>query len=612
MNAASPLAIFGFLSQRTVANAIVRRMRRLKEPRYLIGLVFGIFYFTMMFLRPGRRGGQAARVISGLPPELPGILLLAAAFALGVLVLAGWLFRSGDQALALSETEVQFLFPAPLSARAILHYALLRTQLALLFSSLIVTLILRRNFTGGGLRLTLGVWILLSVLQFHFKALGFTKARWRERPARQRLALFTAAFVVVIALLSILGTGLYQALDVVTKALNDGNLTTLAGIEPAMASASAGAIALVLLWPIRAVLGPLIASDTSHFFAALVPALGVLLVHYAWLARTAVRYEEATLEHAGRRAENRLRRRENTGRTIRRGAVREKVPFALGSIGRPEMSIVWKNLLAFGRFRGSRVAIGFAVTVLLSLGGSFLSVRLKPELAAIALTIAGFVAAGALMVGPMITFAQRNDLRGDLEQASLLRQWPISPVRLVAAELAAPWLLSTAIVWGGLAIALAFTAGSSMALAQQRMSQDALDVAGLESWARFGTLFPISLGLALAVPAVVALVLVVQNGTVLTFPAWFPPGRKRSAGLEATGMRLLSMLAISLLLLVALIPAAILVVPLLIFGWSTLGIWTIPIAGLLTAAPLTAEAAGGVFVLARLFERFDPSLELNA
>jgi ABC-2 type transport system permease protein len=611
MSAVSPLAIFGFLARRTVANAIVRRMRRLKEPRYLIGLAFGIFYFVSMILRPGRRG-RVGHGMSSLPPELPGILLLAAAFAIAVLVLAGWLLRKGDQALTLSEAEVQYLFPAPLSARAVLHYALLRTQLALLFSSAVVTLILRGNFTAGGLRLTLGVWILLSVLQFHFKALGFTKARWRERPARQRLTLFTAAFVVVIGLLAILGTGIYQALDVVTKALNEGSLTTLAGIEPAMASARAGAVCLVLLWPIRVVLLPLIAGDTRHFLAALVPALGVLLLHYAWLARTAVRYEEATLEHAGRRAENRLRRRENTGRTIRPGAGREKVPFALGSIGRPEMSIVWKNLLAFGRFRGRRVAIGLAVTILLSLSGAFLSVRLKPELAQIALSLAGLVATGALMVGPMITFVQRNDLRGDLEQASLLRQWPISPVRLVTAELAAPWLLSTAIVWGGLAVALALTAGSSLALAQRRMSQEALDAVGLESWARFGTLFPISLGLALAIPAVVAVVLVVQNGTVLTFPAWFPPGRKRSAGLEATGMRLLSMMAILLLLLVALIPAAILVVPLLIFGWSALGFWTIPIAGLLTAAPLAAEAAGGVFVLARLFERFDPSLELNA
>ncbi|MEO6323372.1 MAG: putative ABC exporter domain-containing protein [Thermoanaerobaculia bacterium] len=615
MSAASPVSIFGFLARRSIANAIRLRLRRLKEPRYLIGLVFGIFYFVTMFLRP-TRSGRGPHGIPAMPVEWTETLLLFGACAVAMLVLVSWLLRSGEQALKLSEAEVQALFPAPLSARSILHYALLRTQLALLFSSLIVTLVLRRNFSWSGLRMTVAFWVILSVLQFHFQALGFTKARWRERPAGQRRILFGLTFAIVLGLVALVGVGLSGALQVVWGAVRHGHLSrlpSLEGVEPAMASTPVGAATLWVLWPIRIVLRPLIVPDLQGFLLALLPALGVLLLHYTWLARTAIRYEEATIEHAGRRAEQRLRRQGKTVGTHRAGAARAKVPFPLGSSGRPELAIIWKNLLAFGRIRLSRVALGLTLTFLASLAGSYLAVRTAPGFAGGILFAAGLVAVAALLIGPTITFTLRNDLRGDLEHASLLRQWPISPVRLVAAELAGPWLISTGIVWGGLAIAMALTSGSASALAQRGLSQDSLDAIGIETWAKFGKLFPVSLGLALAVPAIVALTLIVQNGTVLAFPAWFPPGRhKQSAGLETAGMRLISMLAISLLLLVALIPAAVLVVPLVIFGWSTLGLWTVPIAGLLTAAPVAAEVAGGVFILARLLERFDPSLELNA
>jgi hypothetical protein len=74
-------------------------------------------------------------------------------------------------------------------------------------------------------------------------------------------------------------------------------------------------------------------------------------------------------------------------------------------------------------------------------------------------------------------------------------------------------------------------------------------------------------------------------------------------------MRLLSMFATLFLLIIALIPSGLLVALLFFAAWKTLGLWTLPFAGALAALPVLAEAAGGVFLLAKLFERFDPSRE---
>ena len=56
----SALSIFAFLLRRTTANLARRRLKRLREPRYLIGVLIGGTYFYLMFFRsmmrnpPGR------------------------------------------------------------------------------------------------------------------------------------------------------------------------------------------------------------------------------------------------------------------------------------------------------------------------------------------------------------------------------------------------------------------------------------------------------------------------------------------------------------------------------------------------------------------------------
>ena len=61
--------------------------------------------------------------------------------------MGSWVFGSDTTALAFTQAELSFLFPAPLSRRALIGYKLFRAQIAVLINALIWVFVLRR---GGG------------------------------------------------------------------------------------------------------------------------------------------------------------------------------------------------------------------------------------------------------------------------------------------------------------------------------------------------------------------------------------------------------------------------------------------------------------------------------
>ena len=75
-----------YLTGRSLVNATRRRVARLRQPKYLIGLVVGALYFYWFFFRP-RRGGGLGAVAS------PGGEIVAVGL-LSTLVLLKWLFGS--------------------------------------------------------------------------------------------------------------------------------------------------------------------------------------------------------------------------------------------------------------------------------------------------------------------------------------------------------------------------------------------------------------------------------------------------------------------------------------------------------------------------------------
>src|SRR5262249_52525457 len=155
------------------------------------------------------------------------------------------------------------------------------------------------------------------------------------------------------------------------------------------------------------------------------------------------------------------------------------------------------------------------------------------------------IAIGFAVMAPllalMLPFGLRNDFRSDLEHASILRGWPLPPARLVVAELLAPLLLTMLWIWTVLGAVAALVLGLRVSAFAGSASPEVRQplVAPAFGPPLSALAVPSLLGQALFLPALVAVVLVLQNGAVLAFPAWFPPGARRSRGFEATGTRLI-------------------------------------------------------------------------
>jgi ABC-2 type transport system permease protein len=602
----APLSLVLFAAGRMLKNAARKKLGRLREPRYMVGFLVGAAYFAMLFMRPSRAGRPPAPL--RLPGHMDEILLLAGAAALAVVALLTWLFRRGQPSLGLSEAEIQFLFPAPVSRRALLHYALLKAQFPVLFSALVITVVSGRRGGGTAILTGAGLWLLLTAVHFHNLALAFTKARWNELPPASRWATKIAAFAVAGSalgtLLWSLGTGLVAG----TSGLTSRSFAPLGAFVAALRTGPFGTAPFMLLTPFRWVLAPLLAPNARAFSLALPPALGLVGVLYACVALTAVRFEEATLAHASRRAAQRARRESGRLEAPPSEKRRGIVPFALTPRGRPELAIVWKNLLAWKRASLARqAAIVGSLAAACFAASALLTAPRADAAAAIGSTACLSMTAVLALV---TTLGFRIDLRGDLEYAAVLRTWPLPAERLVLAELAAPAGVAVLYCWGGIAIALAIGAGRVMRGAFLGTAVVAPITAA--SILRFEVLVPVALTVAVFLPALVALALVVQNASVLAFPAWFPAGRRRAVGFEQSGLRILSFLGTSLILALALVPAALLAAPLIFFAFGPLGFWSLPIAAVFAALPVLAEAAGGVFLLARLFERFDPARDLSS
>ncbi len=601
----APLSLAWFAGRRMLRNAAKRKLGRLREPRYMVGFALGAAYFVMLFARPGGRAGRPPRAFP-LPAASGDVLLLGGAAGLAVVTLLIWLFRKGQPSLGLSEAEIQFLFPAPVSRKVLLRYALLKAQLPVLLSTLILALVSGRRGGSAGILTGAGVWLLLTASHFHNLAVAFTKARFQELSRAARRTAQTATFAVAAGVLSILLLSLGAALIAGAAGVGKGFNESLDAFTKALRTGPFGALPFVLLAPFRWILAPLLAPDAPAFLRALPPALALVVLLYAWVARTAVRFEEATLAQAGRRAEARARRA--AGRIDAPASVksRGRRPFALPARGAPEIAIVWKNLIAWKRTSLSRQAAIVSALVLAAFAASsFLNAPRADAAAGIASAACLGITAFLALITPL---GFRIDLRGDLEQAAVLKTWPLKAERLVLGELGAPALVSALYSWGGIAIALAIASGRAARAAFLGTTQTGAQF----PFQRLDVLIPVALTVAIFLPGLVALILVVQNAAVLAFPAWFPAGRKRAVGLEQSGLRILSFLTTSISLLVGLVPAALLAAPVIFLTFRLLGFWSLPLAALPAALALFVEVAFGAYLLARLFERFDPARDLNS
>src|ERR1041384_8078688 len=144
-----------YLQFHSVKNRLLQRFKRLKQPKYLFGAIVGGLYFYFYFFRflLGRSASRGQWTGAAPMPAIPQVDPLfyesLGALILFVIVLLAWFIPRERASLSFTESEVAFLFPAPVTRRGLIHFKLLRSQLAILFTALFFTLISSRFGAGG-------------------------------------------------------------------------------------------------------------------------------------------------------------------------------------------------------------------------------------------------------------------------------------------------------------------------------------------------------------------------------------------------------------------------------------------------------------------------------
>jgi ABC-2 type transport system permease protein len=507
-------------------NRILARLRRLREPRYLIGAVVGLayLYFSMFAGRRGRsrRGGDARAPLEVLSAWQAIGTSLAGLMIFGLALLA-WLLPARAGLLEFSQAETAFLFPAPVSRRQLLVHRLVRSQVSSLVTAIVMAVFLAPSAGFGRLRFALAMWALFVTIRVYFAAVSLTRAQLSSERRSARLAAWTTV--------GLMAAGAAVILVAVVRQVKLQPVSSASDFLVRLAGAAATWWPSVVLWPFVAILRPQFATSVTSFVQAMAGSLVVLTLVTVWMLANDSAFEFTAGEAAEQRAGDAPSRKP----TVR---VRQVGP-PLALSGRAEWAIFWKN--AMQTFRAVNVPIrrivGPVIGLLIGLSGAAAGMAAN-QTRGPAGFVAAFglvVAATAVVVGPLI---MRLDLRSDFEHLDLLKTWPVRPADLIRGEMAWPAAFVTAIAWAGILCAVLFSVTSMPDI-------------------RFGNRWVLAASASVAAPALVAAQYTVQNALALFFPAWVSLGVQRTRGIDAMGQRLIMLAAILLVLVLFAAPGAI-------------------------------------------------------
>jgi hypothetical protein len=574
---ASALFYYQFNS---VKNRLATRVKRLRKPNYLVGAIVGGLYFYFYLLRTFLRNKRVP-----FSPEHQDLIESAGALLLMVIVLLAWVLPHSRSALAFTEAEVGFLFPAPISRRALINFKLLKSQAAILFSSLLMTII-GRGWGGGNFAIrAIGWWALLSMFNLHLLGSSFALTMLMDRGISNWLR---RAVFLAVASAAIAGIIVWARATLPPLPSDAQNLAVLA--DYARQLLRAGPLPY-LLFPFRLMVAPYFAKNFVQFLRAMVPALGIIGLHYFWVSRSNVAFEEASLERSRKDADRLAAARSGNWRASRKPQKASRPPFALRPLGNPAVAVLWKNLISAGQYVTARVWLILVWSAVLAFGILRSSASRGGGLQIAILILACMLVAMSLFSGPQML---RNDLRQDLPATDLLKMYPMPGWQIVLGEVLAPAVMLAAVQW--LLVIIALIA------CPPRFEHYAMGLA---------TRLAVAGAALVILPFVDLLAMLIPNAAVLYFPAWFQLGKEVPRGFETTGQQLILMFGQILVLMLSLAPAAV------VFAIAYIGIsyFVGMAAGVLVGAGgaaivLAVEAGLGIKLLGGSFERFDLSEEI--
>ena len=556
----------------TLKNRIIQRVRRLREPRYLIGAIAGAAYFWFLFLRRSMGARPANGKLIMLTLGGP-IIADCASVVLLLLMITAWALPADSGGLEFTETEIAFLFPAPLRRRDILLYKIVRAQPQALFTALIMTVL---GWWRNGL--FLGVWSAISVLSVYFTLVSLGRARLR---------LMHIGFLARLAGVAAIVAGLVWIAKSEVSAINFHALKNGRQVLNALSVPFHKPLIRTILFIPHLIASAAIPASVG-MLAISVPIVLALGVGFFFIAAGLnVSFQEASIAASQKKAARQQRARGQRSGTFVMFR-RAPAPFKLGETGPVEVAVIWKNLIALMRNSIAWVVI-FAGIMAFMLGLALWAHEVTTYTAIGSMLI--FMSCFFPLLGPNVF---TNDLRLDMPRLEVLKSYPITGERLIAAEIAAPLFVISI-------LEMLFATAASIMIGFGEVNRITKFVATPQ--------FIVAV-LLLTLP-ICAVQLLIRNAIPVLFPAWAMRSKDEPRGFVMMGQRIVTMAGNLFVLGVAMIPAAIVFLPSLWVAYkyfsgnpAFVAVATMPAVGV-----LLAEVWFGVRALGAQFEQIDISNE---
>jgi len=524
------IAASGYIAWCTAKNRLRVRLRRLREPRYLLGAVVGIAYLYFAVFARGRRpgirfgggGGRARPPVEVFPPPVQAVVTTVGGVVVLVLATLVWLLPARSRLLEFSQAEREFLFPAPVSRRQLLMHRIVRSQVSALIASTFIALFAGPFSGAGRLRLAIGFWMLVVTIQIYFAAVALTRARL-QLPDKSGRAVAWVPVVALLGGIAIVGTSVLRQFTEPAAGASDAIVR--------LSRATATGLPSIVLWPFEALVRAPFSASTSAFFPALGASFVVLAFVTTWMLLSDATFHAVAGE--GGPVVAAVEERQRKASPLRA----TNVGWTLALRGRPELALFWKGAMETFRSTSSNVwryviPVAGAVVGLTSAAMGASGMR---QPAAVVSIVAALVAGVATIFGPQI---MRTDLRSDLEHLDVLKTWPMRAAEAIRGEMSWP-----VVFVGGIAGACVLIAALFSATALPSLSF-------LSRWS-------FAIAIAIAAPALIAAQFTVHTATAIVFPGWVQLGSQRTRGIDAMGQRLIMLAAILVSLLLFAIPGAI-------------------------------------------------------
>ncbi len=579
-----------YLQLTTLKNALRARFLRLRQPKYLFAALVGVAYFYFFFSQQRMLGTnplQGSVNVSHAAVDWSGLLEPAGAFLVFVAVALAWILPNSRAALIFTEAEIAFLFPAPVPRRTLVQFKLLKSQLGILFSSLVLTLISNRwTFLGGSVWVhAAGWWLIFSMYNLHLIGASFVRTRLLDLgvdAVRRR--------IIAVGALAVLGVVTWFWMRRSVPAFSAEYFSTTESLVSYFEAVLATPPLAWVLTPFKLVVRPFLAGNLTSFLSTLWPVVLLLVGHYLWVIRSDVAFEEASVALSQKRAERIAAAR--AGKWSSRLPIKKRrEPFVLLAKGVPSVAFLWKSLIAAGPYCYPKNWLILGVVLMSGVLWFGHHPEYRSYLVGVGI-VAGTVALYGLFFGPVFI---RRGIGQMLERFDLLKSYPVRGWQVVLGELLCPMTILCSFEWVFLAV---------LSLA--------LGLSGTVSELTPVVLATGAVSAAFLVVPLVGLLFALNFAGLLYFPAWFSASPQHGAGIERFGQRLIFFAGYLVLLIAVLVPAVGLgVVPFLLVSlFSQYLALAIGLGAMTACAVLVGEFALVVWWLGRRFEQFDLSEEL--